>query len=68
MSRWIDDLKAGDRVVFDGDKATIFSIIRQRHMKAPDYFKLDFDDGSYIDVNDNELIANGHKLDGEHHE
>jgi hypothetical protein len=55
---WIDHLKSGDRVVFDGDEATVFSVIRQRPI-APDYFKLDFDDGSYIDVDDNELIANG---------
>ena len=56
---WIDELSPGDRVTYDGDAATVFSVIRQRHMNAPDYFKLDFDDGSYLDANDNELIANG---------
>jgi hypothetical protein len=55
---WIDNLKSGDKVFYDGDSAVVFSVIRQRPI-APDYFKLDFDDGSYIDVNDNELIANG---------
>ena len=47
--------------MFDGDPAKVFKVIRQRPA-APDYFKLDFDDGSYIDVNDNELIADGKKL------
>jgi len=44
--------------MFDGDPARVFNVIRQRPT-APDYFYLDFDDGSYIGVNDNELIANG---------
>ena len=61
MTSWIDELKPGDRVMFDGDPAKVFKVIRQRPA-APDYFKLDFDDGSYIDVNDNELIADGKKL------
>ncbi len=60
MTSWIDELKPGDRVMFDGDPARVFSVIRQRPT-APDYFYLDFDDGSYIGVNDNELIANGVK-------
>jgi len=61
MTSWIDELKSGDRVIFDGDPARVFNVIRQRPT-APDYFYLDFDDGSYISVNDNELIANGKKL------
>jgi hypothetical protein len=62
MTSWIDELKSGDRVIFDGDPARVFSVIRQRPI-APDYFYLDFDDGSYISVNDNELIANGKNYD-----
>jgi hypothetical protein len=58
MTFWIDELKAGDKVIFDGDAATVFNVLRQRPI-APDYFYLDFDDGSYITINDNELIALG---------
>lgn len=61
MTSWIDELKSGDRVIFDGDLAKVFNVIRQRPI-APDYFFLDFDDGSYINVNDNELISNGSKV------
>jgi len=61
MKSWIDELKPGDRVIFDGDKAIVFFVLRQRPL-APDYFKLDFDDGSYIDVSDNEMIACGRAL------
>jgi hypothetical protein len=58
MTFWINELKSGDKVIFDGDVATVFNVIRQRPI-APDYFSLDFDDGSYITVKDNELIALG---------
>jgi hypothetical protein len=55
---WVDSLASDDRVIEKdtGDKAIVFSVLRQRPV-APDYFKLDFDDGSYIDLSDNELIA-----------
>ena len=58
MTSWIDELKSGDKIIYDGDSAKVFSVLKQRPI-APDYFSLDFDDGSYITVNDNELIANG---------
>jgi len=57
--RWVDTIIPGDRVIDNDDKtqARVSKLIRQRPA-APDYFKLEFDDGSYIDVTDNELIAN----------
>jgi hypothetical protein len=57
--RWVDTIIPGDRVIDNDDKtqARVSKLVRQRPA-APDYFKLEFDDGSYIDVTDNELIAN----------
>ena len=57
--RWVDTIIPGDRVIDNDDKtqARVSKLIRQRPA-APDYFKLEFDDGSYIDVTDNEMIAN----------
>jgi hypothetical protein len=57
--RWVDTIIPGDRVIDNDDKtqARVSKLIRKRPA-APDYFKLEFDDGSYIDVTDNELIAN----------
>ena len=57
--RWVDTIIPGDRVIDNDDKtqARVSKLVRQRPA-APDYFKLEFDDGSYIDVTDNEMIAN----------
>jgi hypothetical protein len=57
--RWVDTIIPGDRVIDNDDKtqARVSKLIRQRPA-APDYFKLEFDDGSYIGVTDNEMIAN----------
>jgi hypothetical protein len=57
--RWVDTIIPGDWVIDNDDEtqARVSKLVRQRPA-APDYFKLEFDDGSYIDVTDNELIAN----------
>jgi len=57
--RWFEHLQICDLVAdkSTGAVAMVMSIQKQRHMNAPDYFRLDFADGSYMDVSDNELSA-----------
>lgn len=57
--RWFEQLQVCDLVADkdDGAVAMIVSIYKQRHLNAPDYFRLDFPDGSYLDASDNELSA-----------
>ena len=54
--KWADSLTGEEKIIVDGDPVRCFSVLRQRP-DFPDYFYLDFDDGSYLMLNDNDFIA-----------
>jgi hypothetical protein len=56
--RWYEAVQPGDFVIDagNGDVAVVVSIDKQRPV-APDYYRLNFSEGSYIDVTDNHLAA-----------
>jgi hypothetical protein len=57
-ARWYESIQPGDFVAdkVDGSVAVVVSVHKQRPT-APDYFRLDFADGSYMDATDNEMAA-----------
>jgi hypothetical protein len=57
-ARWHESIQPGDFVAdkADGSVAVVVSVHKQRPT-APDYFRLDFADGSYMDATDNEMAA-----------
>jgi len=58
-ARWFEELEVCDLIAEKdtGAVAMVVSVTKQRHMRAPDMFRLDFADGSYMDASDNELSA-----------
>jgi len=57
-ARWHESIQPGDFVAdkVDGSVAVVVSVHKQRPI-APDYFRLDFADGSYMDATDNEISS-----------
>jgi hypothetical protein len=57
-ARWYESIQPGDFIAdkASGDVAVVVDVHKQRPI-APDYFRLDFADGSYLDATDNELAA-----------
>lgn len=57
--RWYESIEAGDFIAekLSGDVAIVLHVLKQRPL-APDYFRLDFADGSRVDHTDNHLSAN----------
>jgi hypothetical protein len=58
-NRWYESIEVGDFIAekSSGDVAIVLGVLRQRP-HAPDYFRLDFADGSRVDHTDNHLSAN----------
>lgn len=57
-ARWYETIQPGDFIAdkTSGEVAVVVDVHKQRPI-APDYFRLDFADGSYMDATDNELAA-----------
>jgi hypothetical protein len=57
-ARWYESIQPGDFIAdkASGDVAVVVDVHKQRPI-SPDYFRLDFADGSYLDATDNELAA-----------